>query len=207
MNSVFDTHCKKYDLWYERYKFAFLAELEAIKKVLPKDAKGLEIGVGTGRFASALGITMGIDPSYDMLKIARERGVSVRWGVGEDLPFLEEVFDYIAIIITLCFVQDPKKVLEEAARTLKKDGSIIIGIVDRESFLGRFYLNKKGIFYQHAKFFSVSEVTDLLREAGFKSFLYYQALFELPVDIDSVEIPESGFGKGGFVVVSAKKAL
>lgn len=207
MSSVFDTHCKRYDSWYEKHKFAFLAELEAIKKVLPKDAKGLEIGVGTGRFASALGITMGIDPSYDMLKVARERGVNVRWGVGEDLPFLEETFDYIAIIITLCFVQDPKKVLVEAARTLKKDGSIIIGIVDRESFLGRFYLNKKGIFYQHAKFFSVSEVTDLLREAGFKSFLYYQALFELPVDIDSVEIPESGFGKGGFVVVSAKKAV
>jgi len=205
MNAAFDKYYKKYDTWYDKHKFAFLSELEAIKKVLPQDARGLEIGVGTGRFAASLGIKTGIDPSRNMLKLAKERGVNVRLGSGEDSPFLNEVFDYVAIIITLCFVKNPKKVLEEAARVLKKKSRIIIGIVDKESFLGKFYRRKKSVFYKQAKFFSVKEVTDLLKEAGFGSFSYHQVISILPDEINSVEKPQKGFGRGGFVVISGIK--
>ena len=126
MSSIFDRYCKKYDAWYDRNRFAYLSELGAIKKVLPKKGKGLEIGVGTGRFASALGITMGIDPSKNMIEIARQRGVIIHRGFGEDLPFWDSSFDYAAIIITLCFTKDPLKVLQEARRVLKKNGKIIM---------------------------------------------------------------------------------
>ena len=87
--NIFDRYYKKYDIWYDRNKFAYLSELEAIKKVIPSVGRGLEIGVGTGRFAAALNITIGIDPSHNMIEIASRRGVNVRWGFGEDLPFLE----------------------------------------------------------------------------------------------------------------------
>jgi len=53
---------------------------------------------------------------------------------------LDENFDYVTIIITLCFVKDPEKVLHEAGRVLKRN-----------------------------------------------------------------EKPQKGFGKGGFVVISAQK--
>ncbi|MCK4912845.1 MAG: class I SAM-dependent methyltransferase, partial [Candidatus Omnitrophica bacterium] len=145
--NAFDCYYKEYDAWYERNKFAYLSELEAIRKVLPKGGKGLEIGVGTGRFAQALDIAMGIDPSKKMIDIAAQRDVVVRWGFGEDLPFFEDTFDYIAIIITLCFVQNPQKVLKEAIRVLKKNGKIILGIIDKNSFLGKFYQRKKSVFY------------------------------------------------------------
>jgi len=78
---IFDKYYKKYDLWYERNRFAYLSELEAIKKVLPKKGKGLEIGVGTARFAKPLGIKYGIDPSKKMLEIAKKKGVNVRLGM------------------------------------------------------------------------------------------------------------------------------
>lgn len=116
MNSVFDLYSKQYDAWYSRHEFAFLSEIEAIKKVLPPAGNGLEIGVGTGRFASSLGIATGVDPSSEMLKIAKERGVNTHLGFGETLPFPNAVFDYVAVIITLCFVENPKKVIEEAYR-------------------------------------------------------------------------------------------
>lgn len=205
MSGVFDKYYKKYDAWYDQHKFTFLSELAAIKKALPRDGKGLEIGVGTGRFAAALGITMGIDPSGEMLKIAQERCVNVRTGFGEDIPFLDETFDYAALIITLCFVKNPKKVIEEASRVLKKNGRIIIGIVDKDSFLGKFYQRKKSVFYKQAKFLSVKDVTALLKEAGFNSFSYYQTLSTLPDKMDAVERPKKGFGRGGFVVISGIK--
>ena len=205
MKNIFDRYYQKYDTWYDKHKFAYLSELEAIKKVFPKKGKGLEIGVGTGRFAAPLGIKYGIDPSKKMLEIARKRGVEVKLGYGENLPFAGATFDYVAIIITLCFVKDPRKVLSEARRVLKKNGKVIIGIIDRDSFLGKFYRKKKSIFYKQANFFNVRKITNLLKEAGFKRLSYYQTIFKLPDEIDSVEMPQKGFGKGGFVVISGEK--
>ena len=205
MNSVFDLYSKQYDAWYSRHEFAFLSEIEAIKKVLPPAGNGLEIGVGTGRFASSLGIATGVDPSREMLRIAKERSVNTHLGFGEMLPFPNEVFDYAAVIITLCFVRNPKKVIEEAYRVLKKSGKVIIGIVDRESFLGKFYQHKESVFYKRARFFSVTEVTELLEESDFSYFSYYQTISILPNDMKSVEKPQKGFGKGSFVVIAAEK--
>jgi ubiquinone/menaquinone biosynthesis C-methylase UbiE len=205
MNGIFDKYYRKYDAWYDKNEFAYFSELKAIRKVLPKKGKGLEIGVGTGRFAQVLGIESGIDPSKNMIEIARKRGINVKLGYGERLPFKNATFDYAAVIITICFTKNPEKVLKEAYRVLKKKGKIIIGIVDKDSFLGKFYQKKKSAFYKKAVFFSVKELTELLKTAGFFKFSYYQTLYKLPGEIKLVQKPQKGFGKGGFVVIAAKK--
>jgi ubiquinone/menaquinone biosynthesis C-methylase UbiE len=207
MKNVFDKYYKKYDEWYDKYTVAFSSELEAIRKVLPKRGKGLEIGVGTGRFASSLGIEYGIDSSENMVKMARERGVDAQIGIGEKLPFANNVFDYVVMINTLCFVKDPLMVLRESRRVLKQNARIVIGIVDKNSFLGRFYQKKKSSFYKKAHFLETKELTELLRVAGFKSFSYYQTLFSFPDEITKVEKPLKGFDRGGFIVVGAKKLI
>ena len=203
---MFDRYYNKYDAWYEKNKFAYLSELAVLKKLVPINKKGLEIGVGTGRFAAPLGISIGVDPSHRMLDIARERGVNVRWGSGEDLQFLDNTFDYILIMITICFVKDPLRVLQEARRVLKNEGQLLMGIIDKNSFLGKFYRQKKSIFYHKAHFFSVEELTQLLKKAGFNKFSYCQTLFELPERIKDIEKPLRGFGKGGFVLIKARKS-
>jgi len=205
MSNIFDKYYKKYDKWYDRNKFAYLSELEVLKKVIPKRGNGLEIGVGTGRFAAPLGITTGVDPSKKMLEIAKKRGVAVRLGYGEKLPFGNSVFDYVAIIITLCFVKAPAKVLTETRKVLKKNGKLIIGIIDKDSFLGKHYQRKKSVFYKQANFFSVKGLANLLKATGFIRFTYYQTVFHLPEKINSIEKPRKGFGKGGFVVISGEK--
>ena len=205
MKNIFDRYYKRYDTWYDRNKFAYLSELEAIRKVLPKKGKGLEVGVGTGRFAASLGIKYGIDPSKNMVKIAKQRSVEARIGWGEKLPFRSNTFDYVAIIITICFVKDPRKVLKESRRVLKRNGKIIVGIIDKDSFLGKFYQKKESIFYRQANFFNVKEVTDLLDNVGFSRFSYHQTLYKLPGKMNSIQKPQRGFGEGGFVVISGGK--
>lgn len=203
--NIFDSLCEKYDRWYEKNEFAYLSEVKAIKKALPEKGKGLEIGVGTGRFASVLGIKEGVEPSSNMLKVAEKRGVNAQQARGEALPFSDSCFDYVVIIVTICFVDNPLKVLKESFRVLKKGGVILLGIVDKESFLGRFYKEKESSFYNKARLFGVKELSALLTDSGFSGFSYYQTLFDFPEKLQSVQSPEKGFGKGGFVVLRAEK--
>jgi ubiquinone/menaquinone biosynthesis C-methylase UbiE len=129
----------------------------------------------------------------------------VQLGPGERLPFPNDVFDYAVIINTLCFVEEPLKVLKEAERVLKKNGSVIIGIIDRNNFLGSYYQQKKSAFYGQAHFFTMEEVTELLSRSGFQNFSYWQTLFAFPEDISKIEKPQKGFDRGGFIVIRAQK--
>ncbi len=205
MQNIFNEYYKKYDAWYDNHQEAFFSELAAIKQVLPAQGAGLEIGVGTGRFASALKIANGIDPAVAMVNIARQRGIEVCQGTGECLPYQAQTFDYVLIVIALCFVQDPLEVLRQAHNVLKRNGRIIIGIIDRDSFLGKFYKEKKGVFYANARFFSVKELTALLEAARFQPQACMQTISRLPAEMTSVEQPQPGAGKAGFVVVKARK--
>ncbi|HEX30189.1 TPA: class I SAM-dependent methyltransferase [Candidatus Poribacteria bacterium] len=205
MSGIFDEYYREYDLWYERNKLAYLSELEAVKIALPEEGRGLEVGVGTGRFASRLGIPYGIDPSFRMAKFAEDRGVRVIVARGEEMPFKDDEFDYALIAITLCFVRDPERVIRETRRVLRDGGRIIVAIIDRDSFLGRAYQVKKSKFYEEARFFSVDEVVNLLGESGFDDFSLLQTIFRFPHELEEVERVEVGYGRGGFVVISARK--
>ncbi|HAX61945.1 MAG TPA: SAM-dependent methyltransferase [Elusimicrobia bacterium] len=208
MNTIFDINFKEYDGWYERHKFAYLSEVEALKKAIPKKGKGLEIGVGTGRFAVPLEIKYGIDPSAKMLKIAKKRGVKTYHGIGEKLPFKDKSFDFVLIAITLCFVKNPGSVIAESGRVLKDNGKIILGIVDKNSFLGRFYLKEKKQghkFYRYANFFSTDEVVKLLKKHNFGKVRIFQTVFQLPENIKKIEKPKKGINPGGFTVIAGER--
>ena len=198
---------KKYDNWYERNRFAYLSEINSIKKIIPK-GMGLEVGVGTGRFASTLNIPYGIDPAKQSLKIARQRGIEVALATGENLPFKDGIFDYLLMVITLSFLYNPKQALLEAKRVLRREGRVIIGMVDKNSFLGELYQKKKvdGYpFYREATLFSPSDVVNFLEEADFKILEIYQTIFQLPNELKNVQQPMKGYGEGGFVVIDAEK--
>ncbi len=201
--NIFDQYYKQYDNWYDRNKFAYLSELEAVRKALPERGKGLEIGVGTGRFAVPLGIAYGVEPSVKMAEIAIQRGVDVQIAPGEKIPFADNEFDYALIAITICFVKNPQKVIAETKRVLKKRGKIILAIVDKNSFLGQFYQKKKSRFYKQANFFSVDEIVDLLKGFDFGNFSFSQTISHLPQKLKKIEKAEGGYGQGGFVVISA----
>jgi ubiquinone/menaquinone biosynthesis C-methylase UbiE len=73
----FEESAEDYDRWYDQHTAAFAAEVAALKTCLGwAGGRGLEIGVGTGRFAAPLGVSFGIDPSSSMLQLAARRGVS-----------------------------------------------------------------------------------------------------------------------------------
>ena len=83
----FEEHVDRYEEWFVRNRFAYKSKLQAIRVMLPEGGTGIEIGVGTGRFAAPLGIKLGIEPSKAMRQIAqRKRAIEVICGVAEALP-------------------------------------------------------------------------------------------------------------------------
>ena len=75
-------------------------------------------------------------------------------------PFAAETFDFVLLVRTICFLEDPRTTLRETRRGLKDYGSVIVGLVDKNSTLGRFYESRKeaGVFYRAATFYSVDQV-------------------------------------------------
>lgn len=96
--AVFDDNAAVYDSWFEDNRPLYQAELEAVKGFIPSEGMGVEIGVGTGRFAAPLGIAIGLEPSPRMATLARQRGVEVLEGVAEALPFADAVFDFALMV-------------------------------------------------------------------------------------------------------------
>jgi SAM-dependent methyltransferase len=200
------THHIRYDDWFERHRAAYLSELLAVRALLPWKGLGLEIGVGTGRFAGPLGVHFGIDPAGETLSYARGRGVSVARAVAEALPFADKVFDHALVVTTICFVDDARAMLREIARVLRPEGKVIIGLIDRGSALGKDYVAHQGenVFYREATFYSALEVEALLQETGFSHLVWVQTLSTPLSEIHDIEPISAGTGRGAFVVVRAQ---
>ncbi|HVP36930.1 MAG TPA: class I SAM-dependent methyltransferase [Terriglobales bacterium] len=203
----FERYANKYEDWFERNKFAYESELRAIRKLMPKNGEGVEIGVGSGRFAAPLGIKVGVEPSCKMREIAQKKGIKVIDGVAEELPFSDLQFDFVLMVTNLCFLDDIEAALKEIHRVLKSGGSFILGFIDANSPIGRLYQQQKNenVFYREATFYSVEEVVAYLKKAGFKDFNFKQTLFRTLTDIRDIEPVKEGYGEGSFVVVKATK--
>lgn len=203
----YETAVDRYDSWFDEHIPAYQTELNAVKELLPENKKGIEVGVGTGRFAAPLGITIGIDPSKEMSSMAKMRGINIIRGVAESLPVKNNSIDFLLMVTVICFLKDLKSSFREALRVLRPDGSIIIGFIDKKSSIGRSYEKKKqgSVFYSPAKFRSVNEVKNLLEKTGFSDFSTVQTLFNKPEEIKKQEQFIKGYGKGSFVVIRGIK--
>lgn len=202
---VFDQNTLEYDQWFDKHSTVYQSEIMAIQQALPKDKTGIEIGVGTGRFAKPLKIKFGIEPSENMAKLAEQRGITVYRSFAENLQIDNGTFDFALMVTTVCFLSDIPKAFSEVYRILKPKGEFILAIVDKNSELGRKYEKEKlaNKFYKDAHFHSTRDITELLKQSGFSNFSYWQTLTKK--NTAEIEKPTEGFGKGNFVVIKAIK--
>ena len=203
----YEQHAGEYDEWFSKNRFAYESELEAVRMLLPREGTGVEIGVGTGRFAGELGITLGVEPSLSMGNVARKRGIAVIRGIAEALPFRDARFDFALMVTVLCFFDDAGGALREAHRVIAPTGSLVLAFIDRDSPVGRMYEQRKGdsLFYRNATFYSAPEVATLLRNAGFRALAFRQTIFQEPGGMGRTDPVRGGHGDGCFVVVRGDK--
>ncbi len=208
VDHAFDQHATRYDQWYDNFPNTFACELSALRCVLPQPGLWVEIGVGTGRFAAALGISLGIDPAPSMAALARQRGIDVIEGIAEALPLASESIDCAFFITVLCFVTDLKKAIEEAARILRPGGSCIIGMLRADSPLGQALqaTAQDDVFFRSAHLRDVDEVIRAVKRANLHLVQSAQSLFGPPEQFESHAIThQAGHHRGSFVALRAIK--
>jgi len=101
--------------------------------------KVLEVGCGPGSFAEGLvGLDVTcLDPSAEMLRVAKKRVDSARKSRGEEpakyveaiaesIPLPDDMFDRVFCLFSFRDFQDKKKGLEEIFRVLKPGGQLVI---------------------------------------------------------------------------------
>ncbi len=200
-----------YDAWYgtARGRALLATETEALRPLIEAfPGPRIEVGVGTGRFAEALGARFGLDPSCDALQLARRRGISVAAGVGEAVPFVGGHFGAVLMAFTLCFLVDPAAALLEARRLLADDGGLVVGFIPAGTPWADLYAlrGRQGHpIYRHASFYTVDEVEQLLTRSGLRVTARRSTLRQRPgLERYAVEVPSDDIADGaGFAAISA----
>jgi SAM-dependent methyltransferase len=160
-----------YEAWYETTgRRADRLEKELLKKILtgfPKAETILEVGCGTGHFTrwfEEQGFrATGLEISQAMLAEAqRHHSEKVLEGDAHRLPFPIQSFDIVAFITTLEFLQKPMVALKEAERVAQQ--GLILGVINRISWVGRQYRRQGGVPWEAAQFFTPSELVDMVKQ-------------------------------------------
>jgi SAM-dependent methyltransferase len=152
----------------------------------------LDVGCGTGRAVEVLasrGATVcGVDPSRQMLEVARERcGSAARFeqGRAEELPFEAAVFDR-ALLLLVVHLVDRSRVLPELARVLVPRGRAVITTFRPEHFeriwLARFFPSLVAI--DQARFPEPAQLGRELEASGFETVRFRDVTHEASVGRD-----------------------
>lgn len=120
--------------WSELVAQRFLAWLG-----LPAGGSWLDVGCGTGALAAAIAVAaapgrlVGVDPSPQFIRRARERlGVEAELRVGDarSLPFGPDEFDATVSGLALNFVPDPSVAVREMRRVTREGGVVAAYVWD-----------------------------------------------------------------------------
>lgn len=138
----------------------------------------LEVGCGEGELTANLqergALVTAVDPSWSMLKAARDRlGNSGRplglvQAKGEQLPFASSSFDVVLAKTVLCFVGDGQPFVSDMARVLRPGGRFVIGELNKWSSWAaqrrlRAWLGSD--LWRRGRFRTVGELKSLARAA------------------------------------------
>ena len=134
MPKTYDQFAPQYDEVMRPLERWFLTRLRTETfNLLPRNARVLELGAGTGRnFVFYPPETVGVasEPSGEMLKIARAKkrpeGVTLVQSRAEDLPFKSGVFDAAFATLVFCSVSSPAKTFAELRRVVRPGGTILL---------------------------------------------------------------------------------
>ncbi|MFX0196999.1 MAG: class I SAM-dependent methyltransferase [Candidatus Hodarchaeota archaeon] len=181
-----------------------------------KTSKVLEVGCGTANYVITLETAAGsscwgLDPSEQMLSIARKRSNKIEFllGKAEQIDFQPNFFDLVFSVDVIHHVEDHLKYFHEANRVLKEGGKICTAtdsewiIRHRQPLATHF---PETIEVELARYPRIAKLQELMAQAGFIEIIDKVVEFSFPLtDIQAFRdkafsslhlISEEAFQKG-----------
>jgi demethylmenaquinone methyltransferase/2-methoxy-6-polyprenyl-1,4-benzoquinol methylase len=125
----------------------------------------LDVGGGTGRvsllFKEKVKNAIIADSSVNMLKEAKEKGLSIVNSNSERLPFPDESVHRVIMVDAFHHVKNQQDTLEEMWRVLKKDGFIIIQEPDINNFYVKLIAVGEKLLLMRSHFASPSRIAKM----------------------------------------------
>ncbi len=173
--------------WFASRTRAILAYLD--RYVGPgRGLRVLDVGCGAANMTHHLrhyGHVVGVDNNPRPLKVAQARGLEVRQGTADNLPFEAETFDLIALLDTVEHVPAQDKVFQECRRVLRgpdptagQAGGRLLVTVPAFMFLW----SHNDVINMHQRRYTVPELKAKLTQHGFKTLrISYNNFFIFPL--------------------------
>jgi ubiquinone/menaquinone biosynthesis C-methylase UbiE len=155
--------------FYDRV-FHFLGpeRLMSLLQARPSD-RILDIGGGTGRVSQTFGDDYAVivcDPSWGMLREARQKQMIACCGLAEHLPFADGAFDRVVMVDTFHHLRDQHVAAKETLRVLRPGGRLVIEEPDIRRRAVKWTALGERLLFMRSRFYSVADLARLFEEAG-----------------------------------------
>ena len=139
---------------------------EICAQVTDRTPRILDVGCGTGgnlKLLSQFGNAEGVDISADALAFCRARGLEVKAGAAEDLPYEDATFDVVTALDVVEHLDDDVAGLREMRRVLRPGGRVLIFV---PTFMWLWGVQDD--ISHHRRRYRLPELRRALTEAGFQ---------------------------------------
>ncbi len=179
LNRVEDSHW-----WFVGRRAILESFLEEILSEVSRenpDPKILDVGCGTGANLEMLGKfgkAEGVDVSDEALDYCRAKGLKVRKGLAEKLPFEDESFDLVSALDVVEHLDNDLAGLREMQRVLRADGQALIFV---PAFMWLWGVQDD--ISNHRIRYTKKQIASRLKQAGFsiERATYANIIFFAPI--------------------------
>ena len=149
----------------EFWKTVFEAEFEYLLQHLSGCRDILSIGCGPAIIEKSLskhGLNVtGLDISQNTLEQESDT-FRVVLANAKSMPFKAYSFDAVIYVVSLQFIDDYRKSIEEAARVLQKNGVIIVMLLNPKSSFFKNRFNNRNSYIHKTKHMELSEIENVI---------------------------------------------
>jgi ubiquinone/menaquinone biosynthesis C-methylase UbiE len=155
--------------FYDRvFRFLGPERLMSLLQARPAE-RILDLGGGTGRVSQTFGgdYTVVIcDPSWGMLREARQKQMIACCGLAEHLPFANDAFDRMVMVDTFHHLRDQHVAAKETLRVLRPGGRLVIEEPDIRRWAVKLTALGERLLLMRSRFYSIADLARVFEAAG-----------------------------------------
>ena len=160
----------------KRRKLSFFYRNQILYPSLNKylEGKTLDVGCGIGDFLSFKKNSVGVDINPELVEFCRGKGLEAKIMKVNSIPFQNSTFESVILDNVLEHISEPKPIINEIKRVLKKDKNLVVGVPGKSG-----YSRDK----DHKVFYSKNDLINFMDKHNLK----LEKIFGMPLNFSFIQ--------------------